>query len=279
MVITMNTKNFKGLRTLKRIPEYLKDVSLGKNPLLVEFNSLSAYKKFCTDEKDFDDCTQTSSMKYSDWSGSKTYDDFLDILDKGDDNVMSMMKDATGKEVAILAKKYEEEIAVYKFDVSGQFFDVGLVLTGVPETWLEPEIEEKEKVQVEINIDGAFNAWFNKDKIVKAGSRILAMVKLLEELDVQVKLRIISGNEGYNTARENLYVSTLIKDFDEPINYKKVSALLSPTYHRRGTFKVIEYTAGHSIGDGYGYPKHDSKIIQLDDKCDIDRLEETLFKK
>ena len=278
----MRTEEMSGANVLTRVPDYLKCEVINSNDKIVEFDSLRQYKNFMIEHKDFKECTRQSSMNEGSWSGSYTYDDFLTILDEGDEDVMSKIKLATGKEVNELKKKYEEVIHGFKFDVTGHFFDVGLVLTGVPEAWLEPDYEEEEKVQVELLINGSFSANVNKDRIVRSASRILAMAKILEENDVQVKIRIISSNDGSNGKYgrgSKLYVSTMVKDFDEPINYKKVGALLSPTYHRRGTFKVIELDAGYEIGRGYGRPIKSSNFIQLDDRNrGLDRLEEKLFK-
>ena len=277
----MRTEEMKGAKVLHKVPEYLKNENVGKDDKVVEFDSLSHYKRFMIEHKDFKDCTRQSSMQEGSWSGSWDYDAFLTMLDEGDEDVMAKMKVATKKEVTELQKKYEEVIHGFKFDVTGHFFDVGLVLTGVPEAWLEPDYEEEEKVQVELVINGSFSANVNKDKIVRSGSRILAMAKILEDNDVQVKIRIVSSNDGSHGGYRNskLHVSTLVKDYDEPINYKKVSALLSPTYHRRGTFKVIELDAGYEIGSGYGRPVKSPNFIQMDDRDGgLDRLEKRLFK-
>jgi len=282
MVMKLDTKKFDGMKVLHNVPEYMKHYSMKTNDKIVEFNSLAAYKRFCIQYEDFTDSNREASMAHRSWSGSWDYDGFLEILDKGDTNVMHNMKDATAKEVNNLHKKYEEVINGYRFDVTGQFFDVGLVLTGIPETWLEPEFEEKEKVQVELIIDGAFSASMDKNNVVDGASRILAITKLLEELDVQVSIRLIAGNDQYNKSqRKNkgcMYMSTLVKDYDEPINYKKMSALLSPTYQRRGLFKLIEVVAGHHVRSGYGYVVRCNESIQLDNKRKIDELEKRLFK-
>jgi len=275
----MEIREIEGIRVMRKVPEYLKQANIGEDDLLTEFDGLYDYKNFMKQYEDFNEGYSDSSMKVGSWSGSYTYADFLDILESGDNEVMSAMKKATTKEVNELAKKYEDVIHGFKFDVSGQFFDVGLVLAGVPEAWLEPEVEQEEKVQVEIVIDGAFSAGVNKDKIIKNGSRILAMTKLLEELDVEVRLRIVSGNVNYRAkGRNKIYMSTLIKDYDEPINYKKVSALISPTYHRRGIFKLMEVETKGKVSGGYGRPHDTRGFVQMHNDRAINDLEKRLFK-
>jgi len=157
-------------------------------------------------------------------------------------------------------------------------FDVGLVLTGVPEAWLEPDNIEEEKVRVEIIINGTFHSGVSKNDVVKGAGRILAIIKILEDNDVEVKLKIVSCINRYNHSSENLYVATDVKDYDEPINYKKASALLSPTHLRRGMFKVMELTAKQKLDSGYGCPREVGGFIEIHKNKSIDALEKRLFK-
>jgi len=282
VIVNLDTNLLEGCKVLRTVPKYLEKVRFNGVTKIVEMGTLSSYKKFMAKYKDFDKCKYKSSMKKSSdgWSGSKTYDDFLDVLENGDENVMKKIKIATGKQIAELGKKYEETFIAYKFDVVGQFFDVGLVVTGVPESWLEPEIHEEAKVRVELVINGTFSAGVNEKKIVEGASKILAMAKILEDHDVQVKIKIVSLVSDFSRKVNDIAVATNIKDYDEPINYKKCSALLSPTYLRRGVFKLMELVGGKGLLIGYGHPKNNVKgFIDLMDDVAIMKLEEKLFKK
>ena len=275
----LDTELLEGCKVLHKVPSYLTNAKVKKNDKIIEMGTLSNYKKFMKLHYDFKDARETSSMRRGDdeFSGVENYDDFLELLDNGDEDVMQKIKVETGKQVAELAKKYEEVTQNFKFDVHGEMFDVGLVLTGVPEAWLEPDNVEVEKVRVEIIVNGTFNAGVNKSDVIKGGGRILAMIKILEDNDVEVKLKIVSCIKDYNN-KNNLYVATDVKDYDEPINYKKASALLSPTYLRRGMFKVMELTARQNLNGGYGYPRQVDGFIEIHDRKNIDKLEKRLFK-
>lgn len=279
----LDTELLEGCRVLHKIPSYLTNARVKKNDKIIEMGTLSSYKKFMKLHKNFRDACRNASTRTGDdgFSGCSNYDEFLTLLDNGADDVMQKIKVETTKQVAELAKKYEEVVHNFKFDVHGEMFDVGLVLTGVPEAWLEPDNVEVEKVRVEIIINGTFNAGVSKNDVIKGASRILAMIKILEDNDVEVKLKIVSciGNIiGYGEDSKSLFVATDVKDYDEPINYKKASALLSPTYLRRGMFKVMELVGKQDLDAGYGTPMNVDGFIEIHRSKDIDKLEKKLFK-
>jgi len=275
----LDTEVIEGCKSLHKIPTYLEKANIRKDDKIIEMGTLSNYKKFMLLHKDFRGASEHSSMQNGggSFTGVNNYDDFLTLLDTGDEDVMRKIKIETTKQVAELSKKYEEVIARYKFDTSGQFFDVGLVLTGIPETWLEPDNVEEEKVRVEIIINGTFHSGVSKDDVVVGAGRILAIIKILEDNDVEVRLKIVSciDNCGHG---HNLYVATDVKDYDEPINYKKCSALLSPTYLRRGMFKVMELVAKKKLSSSYGRPINVNGFIEIHQRKSIDALEKRLFK-
>lgn len=287
MKIINDLKGLKGLKLLSTIPEiidekdYLKTCKrFGiKESVFVDLGNLGQFKRWSISNRANQKKGLNSSMKNDSWSGTDTWEDYETLLTEGDENVMKKIKTDTQKEIAELGKKYKEEIIAYKFDVTGEFFDVGLVLTGVPETWLEPEITKEEVVRVSININGAFSAGVNEKTIVKSASRILSMIKILEDHGVEVALKMVNANyDVCNGKRLALTTMINIKDYDEPINYKKVSALLTPAHHRRGVFKVLELGCEGEVTGGYGAPVPPLGLIALDDKAGIDALERKLFK-
>jgi len=282
-IMKLDTQPIEGCKVLHKIPKYLSEASIRNNDVIIEMGTLSNYKKFMVNHKDFRDSSELSSMRKGDdnFSGVANYDDFLELLNTGDTDVMKKIKVETTKQVSELAKKYEEVIHGYKFDVHGEMFDVGLVLTGVPEAWLEPDNVEEEKVRVEIIINGTFSAGVSKNDVINGASRILAIIKILEDNDVEVKLKIVSCLKNImkrGRDNKNLFVATDIKDYDEPINYKKASALLSPTYLRRGMLKVMELVAKQDLDSSYGRPMIVKGFIDIHNNKEIDNLEKRLFK-
>jgi len=282
MEVKLNTTLAEGVKVLRDVPKYLEGAYISNNDKIIDMGNLRNFKKFMGDNKDFTNSPRNSSMKHDSngWSGVSTYDEYMNILDDGDMNVITKMKEVTGKKVAELSKKYEEVINNYKFDVTGQFFDIGLVLTGVPETWLEPETHEEEKVQVDIIINGTFSAGVNQERVVENASRLLAITKILEDHGVQLSLKIVACVTRYEQGKDaSLYVATDIKAYDEPINYAKISALLTPTYLRRGVFKVMEVTSEQKVRNGYGAQGRPQGFIEIHRSKQIDALEKKLFTK
>ena len=274
----LKTNTMDGAKVLYRVPSYIdaKDVKNGDS--IIEMGTLSNFKRYMKLHYNHEG-VWNSSMREGDgssWSGARSFDDYLNILENGDEAVMKKIKIDTNKKVAELGKKHEEVLTNYKFDVTGELFDIGLVLTGVPEAWLTPEYEEEEKVQVELVINGTFHSGINQKDVVNGASRILAMTKILEDHGVEIKIKIVSCVKNYNS-KNNAFVATEIKDYDEPINYKKVSALLSPTYLRRGVFKVLEVLAPKTLWGNYGKPMNQDHMIAIHDTNQINKLEKKLF--
>jgi len=261
---------------LKYVPKALENDATKKD-LIYDFGTLNTYKKFMVENKDFKG-RYNHSMSTGDWSGVKTYDKYLELLENGDEAVMKKIKLETTKQIAELGKKYVEVIDNYKFDVTGQFFDVGLVMTGVPETWLEPEIKEEEQVQVEIVVNGSFPDGSDLDIVVENAGRVLAMVKILEDHGVEVKIIQVATAKNFRKTGETLFAMVNIKDYDEPINYKKCSALMSPTYLRRGCMKMMEVFGGNTLSSGYGKSLNMEGAVRLLDTKQVDALERKLFK-
>ena len=266
---------------IKYIPECLKSAKINfKNgDKVLDFKSLYQFKKYMTDNKDFNEASSSESMNYGNWSGVGSYDKYLELLDNGDEKVMDKIKIATHNAVKTLQERYEEVLTNYKFDVTGQFYDIGLVLTGVPEAWLEPEIEEQSKPQVELVINGTFPDGTNLDLIVKNAGRVLGMAKVLEDHGVEVKIKQVLSISNYNSSNReaNLYVMVDIKDYDEPLNYKKCSALMSPTFLRRGGMKIMEIEAGYDLRGGYGSKLDVNGHIDLLKTEKVNELEKRLF--
>jgi hypothetical protein len=273
------------VRTLDKLPEYLKGAPTDRGFKVLEMGALESYRQFMDDNREFKNAKYLSSMAVEHnesrrgFSGAQSYTVFQDLLQNGDDDVIKSIKTATKQNIKELQKTYEKELVGYKFDVSGKFFDIGLVLSGVPEHWLEEEYQEQGKVMVEILINGTFPSKTNKEDVIKNSAKILAMTQILEDNDVLVKIKIVSCIKEYGGKEKYLYIATDVKDYDEPINYKKCSALLSPTYLRRGAFKIMEIEAGFSLSGDYGRPVDVPQLIQINNDDAVRRLETKLFKR
>ena len=276
--------NMTPAKVLHKLPDYLDeksviDASRGcKRVAVVDLGNLTNLKKFMVKHNNHKNKENNNSHLVRAWAGTNTWGEYLELLENGDEKVMKRIKVTTNKKVAELSKKYEEVICNYSFDVTGEFFDVGLVLSGVPECWLVPEETPNEVLKIDILINGAFSGSVDKNVIVESSARIIAMVKILEDHGVQVGMKLVNNNVEYDVNYKETLITTMsLKDYDEPINYRKMSALLTPAHHRRGLFKIME-VAVDRVRSGYGSPIPIDGLISLDDSQAIDELERRLFK-
>ncbi len=282
-LITRDSERVSGFKTLTTLPESLKGIELTSNAKIIDTGNLTNYRNFMIEAgKHRREDGKASATKYDStkWSGTSTWAEYIEILKNGDDHLMKKIKTKTKTETKNLEKQYKEVVSDYKFDVTGQFFDVGLVISGVPESWLEPEYAEEEVVRVDIVLNGAYNWKFDQEVMSSNIARILAMIKVLENHKVEVKIVLVSGNGNYDRKhREDLIVMTNLKGYSEPINYSKMTSLLNPAYHRRGILKIIEMQAD-KVGEGYSRPlRYGNGVINLLDNNDINDLEHRLFKR
>jgi hypothetical protein len=267
-------------KVLGSLPDYLSGIDMPHETVVLDYGNLANLRRFMvkhTDAKNRNGIN--SSMREDDWAGTNTWDDYLDLLDNGDEDIMRKIKIATDLKVAELSKKYKEELIRYRFDVTGEFFDVGLVLSGVPEVWLQPEVIVEESVKVDILINGAFPSSVDTKTIVNNSSEILAMVKILENHDVMVSLKLVTPiRDTSEDGKRNILTIVSLKDYDEPVNYRKMSAILSPAHLRRGVFKTIELVNA-KVAYNYGRAVGAKSMIDLESRSQIKDLEKKLFKR
>lgn len=282
LVTEFERKTFKHLYT---VPSYLNKnelKELGGSIRILEIPSLEEFKIFCNTNTDFRSKEGNQSMAIRDekanWAGTQTWDEFLVLLEKGDDKVIKSIKISTNKQVNELASKYKEILTNFKFDVTGQFFDIGLVLQGIPETWLEPENEEKEVIRIDVILNISLSASDDKNEVIRNASKVIAMSKILETHGIEVSIKGVIAQRGYRISNdENLITIMDIKRYDEPVNYQKLSILLSPAYFRRGIFKLMEVVS-NDVRGGYGRPIKFKEFTSLSSAKSVNELEGRLFR-
>jgi hypothetical protein len=258
-----------------------------KKTTYIHFENLTDWISFQSEEYKERIYNRRMSMNIDDdeWSGVKSWEEYLELLNNGDKEVISLIKDTANKELDKLKHLYKDNFKGFKFDVEGELFDVGLVLTGEPECWLQPELVPEQKKRIDINIAGSFASGVDMIDVRKNGGKLIGIIKMLEEHDIEIRLVMysfnynVSASENSDKYTTNLHTSIVLKDYTENINYEKLSSLISPTFHRRGMFRVLEYTLGCDLAGNYGNPfKPTTGLVFLDDYKTIEKLEHKLFK-
>ena len=248
----------------------------------IEFNSVYDIQKFLIENDAIETrCTQSKDVaddyRSFNFSGTKTYEDFMDIVENGSDEIISKIKLASHKYADSLNDKYKTT-KDYKFDVYGQFFDVGLVLSGEPEAWVNP-IDDEIKKQVQISVNASYLSDIKHEDVINNASRIIGMILTLEKMGVETKLLLnFRSNNMYGKNSSKIFMVSLIaKEYEQGIDYKKLSSLLHTSMFRRGIFRIREVIVGNDM-DSYGRTKPLQEDILIDKSSSVDELEHKLFR-
>ena len=261
------------------MPKALEGIGMAEKSRVIDTGSLVNIARFCDEYTGkFGNGEYKASEKKNVWSGSYTWEDYKKYLKTGDPDTIARIRNKTRNNVNKLESKYKEQLITFMPDVEGMFFDIGAVLNGEPECWFREEIKNKKSQSISFVLNGAFGAGMDKDDIVDAGARILALCKVLEDHKVHTEILLICANRNVDVKEQGVstYLMSKVKSFNEPLNYAKASALLSPTYQRRLMFKVVE-TMSDRVKSGYGQIETMDGVINLRNKDELDALEEKIL--
>ena len=122
------------------------------------------------------------------WSGNACWSDMVEWARTGwkvgTDDIINMIDQVEHIQT--------EELGGYQRNVTGQFFDVGLVIEGEPECWFEQELEPTRKV-VSICCNISSSGGLDSIKLARRGSAIIALVDQLQTAGYIVELTAVSG--------------------------------------------------------------------------------------
>lgn len=99
-----------------------------------QFNTLHEFRNFLVNNEEVETLYR-SSHKMSMWAGTNTWEEFITYLKEGDQEAQKMKK--TTHLYLDKLKKFDIETSEWVYDIEGMFFDVGAVLMGEPEAWLQ----------------------------------------------------------------------------------------------------------------------------------------------
>ena len=212
-----------------------------------------------------------------DFHGTTDIEDWFRVSKSGDEAVMKEIVEAKKQAVKKLQTMQSNTTS---YAVEGLFFDIGKVMSGHPECWVQPD-EHDELADITIKINTAVGFRTSAHTVAKGVGRVLGMVTRLEQLGHKVKVENWLYNLKSTTSRKN-QINTLtvmtVKDFNESINFAKMSALVSPSLQRRGMFMLREIFYGKSVSKNYGGVGTFSKdVYDIDSKYILDDLEKLLF--
>jgi len=247
-----------------------------KDEVHLEFSSVLDIKRWLDENEHIVTNRYDSHENSFSFTGTENWDEFIGIVDNGSDEIIDNIKIQSHKFADNLTDKYEIT-KDYKFDVYGQFFDVGMVLSGEPESWVNP-IEDDVKKQIEISVNASYLNNIEHDTVIENASRIVGMILSLEKMGVETKLLLnFRSNEIYSGNGKKVFMVSLVaKEYEQGVDYKKLSSLLHTSMFRRGVFRMREVVVGNKM-DSYGTTSPLETDTLIYRSSSIDKLERKLF--
>ncbi len=235
---------FRGLETLRKEKEADWTSS--------SFDSLAKFTKYLEINKDVvaaEDHSETASYKFSQ---THNLAEAIAMLKTGSPKIEEGLKNSVSHAIAELKKELDSEPQGYVADVQGLFFDVVKVVEGDPEAWYREPWDKTRKPRISVPIMGTYPGVFNTDKAIENASNIIALIKAMEDKGIEVELYMMFITKGmYNDGTSDC-VTITIKGYSESFNWRKLSAMLHPSFFRRCLFRYNEIEAGMDLKYNYG---------------------------
>jgi len=163
------------------------------------------------------------------------------------------IKRYTDRYIAQLASKVK--LPTYYPEVVGDFYDVGLLMSGEPEHWLQREDSDQSTAaagrvyRVVLNISASWNV--PPETIERRGAAAAALVQLLELAGLTTELTVVFAvkkDQARMTAEINL------KSASEPLDLDRLALVaIHPAGLRRIGFRLMEIDATDNERDYYEY--------------------------
>lgn len=131
-----------------------------------------------------------------------------------------------------------------KYDVTGQMFDMGLVMEGTPECWLDYEHTEGESQlgPVHIVYNVCVSAGVSKETLQARGAAVAALTYVLEAAQRPVKVDVVVGVKpswfGGNFKPKSYRVT--VKHMYDPLQIDAMAySMVHPAFFRRQGFAML----------------------------------------
>lgn len=189
------------------------------------------------------------------WDGAKKI-----LRDGWQEGADRLRRFATNVETRVATKIARPEPV---YDVCGEQFEIGRVLTGEPEVflnWTESAQEISGRGIIWIDFYGTCSAGVTAETMLRRGSLIAALTSALElgGYSVGVQAAPYIGNyPGITTLPAGYEARVIVKEPGQPLDMARLASMAHPSFSRRIGFRCLELEgkAFHTkFGWGYGYP-------------------------
>lgn len=178
---------------------------------------------------------------------TKTFGEALSLVSAGwADGVKKVASHRDGMSCWLDAAK-AVKAGAFGWDVTGDFIDVGRVLSGEPEC-CGVTVNDGETVQsraVSIRLNACVSAAVSTDTIIARGVAVLVAVDLLESLGTRCEVIV---SQSTKTGSLHLDANVVVKRASDPVDPDRLAfAVAHPSFFRRLGFRFMELY-GHNPG-------------------------------
>ena len=239
-----------------------KKISVGSrkmNAVIESYNNAWEVVKDCRERSITDShFSDKSKASFDSWEGVKTYDEALNLLEKGYQPTVEKLKER----MRDLGKVGTQKRMKIENGVVGGAPVVPLALMGVPKAMIDTKIKPIKCKVIDVYYDVTCSCGTSSEKIIKNGQKLLGAIMELERQGYKFNLYAV---QTYSD-RESVDVLTVkVKSSSQPLDLKRLSFPLTHT----AFFRVIgfdwysrcpkaKYRGGY--GCALGYTLDDGKI-------------------
>lgn len=178
------------------------------------------------------------------WCGNSTLSDAMKLAATGwhvgTDDILNKLD----------AIKHDEtmEQRGYQWDVVGQQFDIGAVLSGEPECWLKEDYQPTRKF-VSICINLSLSGGISENALTRRGAAVIALVDKLQDEGYIVELKAVQGIDCLFTPPNGTgkHHYHWLNFGMSPLDLDEASFVLAhPAFFRQMGFALMDITTQHS---------------------------------
>jgi hypothetical protein len=183
------------------------------------------------------------------WYGGVTFDEALSLAESGWPEGAARVAKLSASIVSRVAPHATSATSAVQYDVTGQWVDVGLFLSGEPECF-GYETQDESRLSspvVRLAFNCSSSSSVTAEKLARRGIVAAAAIDVLESAGRRVEVLLLHG-ETYFGGEKEYHSVTRLKDAGQPLDIDKVAfALGHAATLRRIGFAVAE-GAGIDIG-------------------------------
>ena len=219
------------------------------NELITVMESRPFNKAFKNEENP--SSQRDESKKDFPWSGTKTYNDAMEIIRKGYYEPLERMK----KAILNIGRKEENSRPKLKNDFVGFVPHVPHTIMNLPITMINKEKRPNKPKTIHLLYNFSASAKTTPDEMITGGINFISLVNSLEKQGYSVKIDMISS---FGTDKTLSSMTVNVKEYGQKLNLLKLTfPLVHPSMLRRISFKWLETTPELKDKEftlGYGIP-------------------------